>query len=121
MPLLNEQNKAVKEWLRVRRFVQERFGKRPDLNAVLFLIGMNELGLPKEGFTKEEKQDLMHIALCRVLEEDGFYTYTHTDEEGWPHFKKNRDLPPMKLVQQERYLKEKVALYFIAKGYLNNV
>ncbi|HXR79779.1 MAG TPA: hypothetical protein VN763_02630, partial [Saprospiraceae bacterium] len=33
------------EWLRVRHWVKDRFGKKelPDLNAVLFAIGMQEV------------------------------------------------------------------------------
>ena len=45
----------------------ERFGKKPDLEAILFLIGMQEYGQLKDKFTKEQKQDLMHVAVCLLL------------------------------------------------------
>ena len=72
------------EWLRVRHWVKDRFDRKelPDLNAVLFLIGMQELGKPQVKFTKEEKQDLMHIAVCHLLSEDGYIEYKGMDEDG---------------------------------------
>ena len=59
----------------------------PTLNAVLFLIGVQELGRGLQRFSKEEKQDLMHIAICKVLSLSGFYELEGTDEAGWPHWK----------------------------------
>ena len=120
MPLLSEQNDDVKGWLRVRRFLKERFGKRPDLNAALFLIGMNEVQVVQPEYTKEDKQDLMHVAMCRILESEGLYRFERYDDDGWPHFVKLADLPPMRFIEQERFLKRKVAEYFERKGYLSN-
>ena len=46
MPLLNEKNEDEKSlalrWYQVRNQVKEQFGERPDINAMLFIIGMNE-------------------------------------------------------------------------------
>ena len=47
------------EWLCIRHFVKDKFEKSelPDLNIVLLLIGIQELGLVKQGrLTKEEKR-----------------------------------------------------------------
>ena len=116
MPLLND-NKSDEDlefqhrWLEVRRKVKQRFGKRPDINAMLFLIGMNELGQLREEFTKEEKQDLMHIAICRLFESDGFFHFIGRDEDGWPHYEAMEKVPAMKLMEQERLLKEKIIHY----------
>ena len=49
------------------------------MDAMLFLIGVQELGRWKEGFTKEEKQDLMHIAVCRLFTDDGHYEFVGRD------------------------------------------
>ena len=54
------------EWLKVRHIVKDAMKKDalPDLQTVLFLIGVQELGrIPKTKFTKEEKRDLMHVAV----------------------------------------------------------
>ncbi len=104
------------EWLRVRHLIKDRMGRDqlPDLNAILFLIGIQELGHVREAFTKEEKQDLMHIAVCRLLEADGYYEFEGFDDEGWPHYKKSRSYIQKGVKQQEAFLKEKIILYFRA-------
>ncbi len=103
------------EWLRVRHFVKESFNKEtlPDLNAVLYLIGMQELALPKTKFSKEEKQDLMHIAICRLLIPDGYYEFEGLDQDGWPHYKVLKPVPVKGVEEQSEFLKEKIVQYFI--------
>ena len=61
----------------------ERFGKKPDLESVLFLIGIQELGDIRKKFSKEQKQDLMHIAVCTVFSTSGYYELSGADEDGW--------------------------------------
>ena len=88
-------------------------GKKPkDLNAVLFLIGVQELGRGNKRFTKEEKQDLMHIGICKVLSLGGYYELEGLDEEGWPHWKVKKKLPHFDLLEQEKLLKMHVIEYF---------
>lgn len=88
-------------------------GKKPkDLNSVLFLIGVQELGKGKKVFGKEEKQDLMHIAICKVLSLSGFYELEGLDEQGWPHWKPTKKLPHFDLLEQEKLLKMHVIEYF---------
>ncbi len=88
------------------------FGKQPDLNGVLFLIGVQELGQGQRNFSKEEKQDLMHWAICRVLSLSEFYEPEGKDQEGWVHWKPTKKLPYLDLVNQEKVLKEHILLYF---------
>ena len=102
------------DWLEVRHQVKDLFMKEalPDLNAVLFLVGIQELGQVKEAWTKEEKQDLMHIAVCTVLGQEGYYEFEGLDQDGWPHYKQLKKVPVLGVEQQERLLKEKVIQYF---------
>ncbi len=102
------------EWLRVRHWIKDRFGRKdlPDLNAVLFLIGMQELGKWQDKFTKEEKQDLMHIAICHLLSEDGYFEFEGIDADGWPHWKTLMPIDVKGLVAQEIMLQRKVIAYF---------
>jgi len=76
------------DWLKVRHYVKDTFKKNklPDLNAVLMMIGINELGVIRTKWTKEEKQDLMHIAVCKLLSFDGHYGFKGLDADGWPHY-----------------------------------
>ena len=102
------------KWLRVRHKIQEAMGKDnlPDLNAILFLIGIQELGRWKEKFTKEEKQDLMHIAACRILSYDGYYEFQGRDADGWPHWKVALPFDQVGLKAQETILKRNIIRYF---------
>jgi hypothetical protein len=99
-------------WWTLEAKLVERFGKKPDLEAILFLIGMQETGFIKEKITKEQKQDLMHIAICTVLTPGGYYELSHVDEDGWPHFKQLKPMPDMHPVEQENFLKDHILLYF---------
>lgn len=114
----DEELKLQEYWFDVRRVVKTRFEKRPDINAILFLIGINELGFVKETWEKEEKQDLMHVALCTLFESDGFYKRMSTDTDGWPHFEALKPIPNMLLKEQENKLKEKIIHYFLDKEYI---
>jgi hypothetical protein len=102
------------EWLKVRHFVQDVFKKEtlPDLNAVLFLIGIQELGRWQASFSKEEKQDLMHIAVCKLLSYDGHYEFVGRDADGWPHWKVLRPAGIKGVEEQETLLKMKAIRYF---------
>lgn len=100
------------QWLQLQQTLQKQFGKLPDLEAVLFLIGIQETGLLKNKITKEEKQDLMHVATCTVLLFEGYYEKEHVDAEGWPHFKQLKPLPNMSLEEQEYFLKQHILAYF---------
>ncbi|MEA5140771.1 hypothetical protein [Arcicella rigui] len=93
--------------------LEQTIGKKPvDLNAVLFLIGVQELGKGHQFFTKEQKQDLMHIAICKVLSFSGIYELEGTDQDGWPHWKLVQPLPFVNVVEQEKLLKAHVIEYF---------
>ncbi len=102
-----------KNWNNLLITLQERIGKKPaDLNAVLFLIGVQELGKGVRTFSKEQKQDLMHIAICKVLSLSGYYELEGLDEEGWPHWKLVKKLPHFDILEQEKLLKMHVMEYF---------
>ena len=88
-------------------------GKRPkDLNGVLFLIGVQELGQGNKVFSKEEKQDLMHIGICKVLSLSGYYILEGIDKDGWPHWKLINKLPHFDILEQEKLLRMHVLEYF---------
>lgn len=105
-------------WLKLRIKLKERFGIKPDMNGVLLLIGVQELGQGPQEFSKEQKQDLMHIAVCKILSLSGYYIYSGDDEDGWPHFTLANPLPAFDLFEQENFLKDHVLLYFQSQGFL---
>ena len=99
-------------WLKLRIKLKEMFNIKPDMNGVLLLIGVQELGQGPQEFSKEQKQDLMHIAICTILAESGYYSFDGLDEEGWPHFTQLKALPELQTYEQENFLKDHVLLYF---------
>ncbi len=101
----------VRWWKLEEKFMQ-KFGKKPDVEAVLFLIGLQEIRNLKKNFTKEQKQDLMHIAVCSILAQSGYYEVERHDDEGWPHFRQLKGLPQYNLSDQENFLKDHILLYF---------
>jgi hypothetical protein len=102
-----------KRWQKLLLGIQELIGKKPaDLNGVLFLIGVQELGQGNRTFSKEQKQDLIHIGICRVLSNSGFYSLDYIDQEGWPHWKLEKELPFLDILDQEKLLKIQVIEYF---------
>ena len=102
-----------RKWQALRLKLKDVIGRKPkDMNAVLFLIGVQELGRGPKNFSKEEKQDLMHIAICKVLSLSGFYELEGIDQEGWPHWKLVKQLPHFDILEQEKLLKMHVIDYF---------
>jgi hypothetical protein len=100
-------------WASLLATVETMIGKKPkDLNSFLFLIGVQELGRGQATFSKEEKQDLMHIGICKVLSYAGYYVLEGADKDGWPHWKLIKKLPHFDLLEQEKLLKMLVIEYF---------
>lgn len=99
-------------WWNLEASLVERFGKKPDLETILFLIGIQTLGQIRESFTKEEKQDLMHVAVCSLLSASGYYEIERVDDDGWPHFRQLKPMPSMNPMEQENFIKDHVLLYF---------
>lgn len=105
-----------RNWQKLRIKLKEIIGKKPkDLNAVLLLIGVQELGKGTLEFSKEQKQDLMHIAICKVLSFSGYYELEGLDEDGWPHWKNVKQLPHFDLLEQEQLLKMHILEYFTSE------
>ena len=102
-----------RNWQSLLLEIERMLGEKPkDLNGVLFLIGVQELGRGHQLFTKEQKQDLMHIAICKVLSYTGYYVLEGLDKEGWPHWKLVKKMPRFDLLDQEKLLKSQVLEYF---------
>jgi len=84
----------------------------PDIKVILFLIGVQELGKGPRKFSKRQKEELMHIANCRLFSELGFYELEGLDQDGWPHWKKLKPIPAYTLLEQEMLMKTLIVNYF---------
>ncbi len=99
------------------KILQEKIAKEfdtdfPDLKVMLFLIGVQELGKGAKKYSKRQKEELMHIATCRLLSEMGFYELEGLDQDGWPHWNLVKAIPPYTMLEQEMLMKSLVVSYF---------
>jgi len=90
-----------------------------EIDGIIYLVGIQELGSFHRSFKKDEKVNLMHIAICRLLEPYGYYAFGFFDEEGWPHYMVKEELPPLKAGEQTVLIKEALVNYFLEKQYIN--
>ena len=104
-------------WENVVAILSNQFsqGEDLDLDAIIYLIGVQEFGRFQQLFKKDEKLNLMHIAICRLLEPYGYYQFDYVDKEGWPHYIIKEELPPLKAGEQSVLMKEAIVNYFIEK------
>lgn len=102
-----------RNWHRLMHYLEGIFGMKPaNVKSVLFLVGVQELGKGNRKYSKEEKTDLMHIAICKVLSFAGFYALEGVDEDGWPHWRPVKKLPHFDMLEQEKLLKMHILEYF---------
>ena len=90
-----------------------------EIDGIIYLVGVQELGNFHRSFKKDEKVNLMHIAICRLLEPYGYYDFDFFDEDGWPHYKIKEQLPPLKAGEQSVLMKEALVNYFLEKRYID--
>ena len=101
-----------KKWKTTLEKVSENFGEILDLNSLIFLIGVQELNKGFVELKKQEKLEVMHIAICKLLEPYGYYEYVGLDKDGWPHFESLEKLPALDKKAQEKLIKEAIIQYF---------
>ncbi|MEO6637034.1 MAG: hypothetical protein ABIN25_02085, partial [Ginsengibacter sp.] len=111
-PMIQAKDDLQTRWWKLEEKFMKRFNKKPDVETILFLIGIQEIGNFKKKFSKEQKQDLMHVAVCSLLAQSGFYKLEGTDEEGWPHYAQLKALPAYNMIEQESFLKDHILIYF---------
>ena len=109
---MNITDDIQQRWWNLEAELTNQFGKKPDLEAILFLIGIQETGFVQQQISKEQKQDLMHVAVCTILKSSGYYILEGFDNDGWPHFKQIKEIPVMSLPVQDNFLKDHILLYF---------
>lgn len=107
-------------WDKVVKKLSDQFadGDTLDLDAIIYLVGVQELGQLHRRFKKDHKIDLMHIGICRLLEPYGYYEFDYIDEDGWPHYTIKEQLPPLKAGEQSILMKDAIVNYFLDAKYI---
>ncbi len=117
---MSRDEELKKRWELVVEKLSNQFadGEIIDLDGIIYLVGVQELGQIHRDFKKDEKLNLMHIAICRLLEPYGYYEFDFFDEESWPHYKVKEELPFLKAGEQTVLMKEAIVNYFLEKEYI---
>lgn len=100
------------EWKELLKKIELIFGEGIELESIVVLIGMQELGKGYFKSTKDEKLDLLHIATCKLMEPLGYYKYTGKDADGWPQWEVVNNFPPLKPGEQKELMKRAIVNYF---------
>ena len=111
----DEQLKQRWETLKITLTGRFSEGEDLDIDGIIYLVGVQELGQGYRTFKKDEKVNLMHIAICRLLEPLGYYAFDFFDADGWPHYKMVEELPQLKAGEQTIMMKEAIVTYFMEK------
>lgn len=101
----------------LKKKLAEQFEMDMDVTSILYLIGVDILGQGHRQFSKNEKMDLMHIAICQLLSSYGYYEFVGKDKDNWPHFKLIKELPHLSDREQQHLLKEAILDFFVKEGY----
>ena len=120
MKLAHENSTHLKDqWNYLVKELTQQFSEGDVLNldGIIYLIGVQELGQGKRLFKKDEKVNLMHVAICKLLEPYGYYEFDFFDKDGWPHYKILTDLPSLKPGEQTVLMKEAIVNYFDGLGF----
>jgi hypothetical protein len=117
---MSRDEQLKQRWGEVEQKLSQQFadGEKLELDAIIYIIGLQELGQIHRKFKKDHKLDLMHIAICRLLEPYGYYEFEYFDDEGWPHYKVVENLPTLKAGEQAVLMKEAIVQYFLEKEYI---
>lgn len=117
---MSRDTQLKERWEQLVQMLSDQFsqGEDLDLDAIIYLIGVQELGKVHNKYKKDEKLNLMHIAICRLLEPYGFYEFDYVDKDGWPHYRVKEELPPLKAGEQSILMKEAIVNYFVEKKYI---
>ena len=108
------EDKLNEKWERVKKFFSDKFadGEMVEVESILYLIGVQELGNGQLEFEKDEKIELMHMATCKLLEPFGYFEFTTKDPDGWDHYKQIKAMDDLNEKQQFDLLKKACVFYF---------
>ncbi len=107
-----EKDELREKWRKVEALTEKRFGEIIDIQDIIFIIGLQELGLQLPKVSKQQKVEIMHIGICTLLAPYGYYRFVGKDDDGWPHFENIKKLPALRPLEQEKLMKQAIIDYF---------
>ena len=111
-----EADEAVLEarWERLQGWIEQRFGKAPAIEEILFLVGIQARGYGFEpDLDKEAKQGLIMEGTYCVFETLGVYERVGMEKDGSWIWERRIDHPPnLSVDEQEKLLRTAILRYF---------
>lgn len=101
------------QWSSLVQKLEKRFGEQLDFDGIIFLIGIQELGKGNIKLSKNQKLDVIHIAVCKLLSYYNYYRFVGIDKDGWPHYEATEKLPHLSAIQQHKLIKSAIIDYFM--------
>lgn len=104
------------QWHLLQESLNAQFGKQPDIEAILFLVGIQSRGRGYEPkLNKQIKQDLIMEGTHCVFETLGLYKRVGIDSNGLSLWERTSPLlPKLSLPDQEKLLRVAILSYFEA-------
>jgi hypothetical protein len=103
-----------RDWQKLLRLMEARFGEQPDITSMIFAVGLQECGQGYGKFKKDAKVDIMHVGVCTLLVPFGIYEEVGTDDDGWPHYKQLQPIVASTKEEQELMMRRALVDYFQA-------
>ncbi len=113
--LLNESDERLDQrWEAIQQFVEERFQREPTIEAILFLIGVQERGRGYEpDLQKDVKEALVMEGTYTVFEKVDLYRHAGMESDGSWIWERTTDLPEdLSSDEQEKLLRLAIVRYF---------
>lgn len=101
-----------RDWQKLLRLMEERFGESPDLTTMIFAVGLQECGQGYRKFKKDDKVDIMHVGICTLLAPFGHYEEVGQTQDGWPLFEPRDPIPAVTQEEQELMMRRALLDYF---------
>lgn len=101
-------------WLKIQHFVKSKFktDSLPKLDTVLFIIGVQELGVIRDNLTHEEKLGITTLGTITVLSREKYFEKKSIDEDGWPIYNQLKPYNPLSETERQNQLKVLINRYF---------
>ena len=104
--------KNVSDWDALISRLEKQFNSEISLKGILYLIGIQEVNQGIKPFDKEEKVNVLHVAICKLLIPYGYFSFEKIDSDGWPHYKELKPLKNLSDSEQKSLIKKAILNFF---------
>tara|TARA_B110000444_G_C18720864_1_gene538370 strand:- start:525 stop:848 length:324 start_codon:yes stop_codon:yes gene_type:complete len=100
-----------KNWNKLVAKLEKQFEDEMSLKGILYLIGIQELNFGVKRYDRDEKVNVLHVAICKLLSSYGYYKFDSIDKDGWPHYVELKALANLSESDQQNLIKKAIINY----------